>query len=131
LEARRPDATPSHLAYIEVGKRFRWGDENAYEETGIYGIGEPDDGTTHYGIELIPLNNLIHLPVRLRPQMQIFKDYQKLAEAPCTFTLLEILGGIYWEITSHGSPEERDKLRAELLESDRADNYQQTMNDET
>ena len=36
------------------------------------------------------------------------------SEAPCTFTLLDILGEIYWEISFCGSPENRDRRRAEL-----------------
>ena len=35
----------------------------------------------------------------------------------CTFTLLDVLGEIYWEIGFHGSPDERDQAGAELLES--------------
>jgi hypothetical protein len=40
-----------------------------------------------------------------------------LGEAPCTFTLLDVLGGIYWEISFYGSPEDRDRQRAELQQS--------------
>ena len=65
----------------------------------------------------MPVNELVHLPVRIQPQMEIHKDHNKLGEAPCTFTLLDVLGEIYWEIGFHGSPECRDQRSAELRES--------------
>lgn len=49
---------------------------------------------THYGIDFTPVNQLVHLPVRLRTEMEIRKDHKKLGEAPCTFTLLDVLGEI-------------------------------------
>jgi hypothetical protein len=54
--------------------------------------------------------------VRLRPEMEIRKDRKKLGEAPCSFTLLDVLGEIYWEISFYGRPEDRDRESAELRE---------------
>jgi hypothetical protein len=48
--------------------------------------------------------------------MEIQKRHKKLGEAPCTFTLLDVLGEIYWEIGFYGSPEDRDRESDELRE---------------
>jgi hypothetical protein len=45
------------------------------------------------------------------------KDYKKLGVAPCTFTLLDVLGELYWEISFYGSPEDRDRKGTELGDS--------------
>src|ERR1700746_1593658 len=48
----------------------------ACETIDVSGIGEPDEhGATHYAIDFTPVNELVHLPVRLRPQMEIRKDH--------------------------------------------------------
>jgi hypothetical protein len=117
-EARKPATAPSELSYIEIAKYFEWDEHEAQETIDVSGIGEADEhGMTHYGIDFTPVNQLVHLPVRLRPEMEIRKDHKKLGEAPCTFTLLDVLGEIYWEISFYGSPEDRDRQRAEVQES--------------
>jgi hypothetical protein len=117
-EAGKPTSKPSDLEYIEIAKYFEWNAWGAQETVDVSGIGEPnEDGGTHCGLDFTPVNELVHLPVRLRPQMQIHKDHKRLGEAPCTFTLLDVLGEIYWEISFYGSPDERDRSRAELQES--------------
>jgi hypothetical protein len=84
----------------------------------VSGIGEPDEhGMTHYRLDFTLVNQLVDLPVRLRPEMEIRTDHKKLGEAPCTFTLLDVLGEIYWEISFDRSPENRDRQRDELQES--------------
>jgi hypothetical protein len=40
-----------------------------------------------------------------------------LGEAPCTFTLLDVIGEVYFEISFYGNPESRDQRGAELVES--------------
>lgn len=117
-EARKPATAASDLSYIEIAKYFEWDEHEAQETVDVSGIGEPDEhGMTHYGIDFTPVNQLVHLPVRLRPRMEIRKDHKTLGEAPCTFTLLDVLGWIYWEISFYGSPEDRDRQGAELQES--------------
>lgn len=118
-EARKPVVKEaSDLAYIEIAKYFEWDDLEAQETIHVSGIGEPNEnGATHYGLDFTPVNELVHLPIRLRPEMEIHKDHKKLGEAPCTFTLLDVLGEIYWEISFYGGPEDRDREDAELRES--------------
>jgi hypothetical protein len=114
-EARKPGVKATDLTCIEIAKYF---EREAQETIDVSGIGEPDEhGMTHYGIDFTPVNELVDLPVWLRPRMEIRKDHKKLGEAPCTFSLLEVLGEIYYEISFYGSPEERDREGAELRES--------------
>lgn len=118
FEARKPATAISALSYIEIAKHFEWDDHEAQETIHVSGIRQPDaDGVTHYGLDFTPVNELAHLPVRLRPDMEILRNHKKLGEAPCKFTLLDILGEIYWEISFYGSPEHRDRKRAEWQES--------------
>ncbi len=117
-EARKPAAEASDLSYIEISRHFEWDQHEAQETIDVSGIGEPDEhGMTHYGLDFTPVNQLVHLPVRLRPEMEIRKDHKKLGEAPCTFTLLDVLGEIYFEISFYGTPEDRDRESAQLRES--------------
>jgi len=117
-EARKPATATSDLSYIEIAKYFEWDEHEAQETVDVSGIGQPDEhGMTHYGIDFTPVNQLVHLPVRLRPEMEIRKGHKKLGEAPCTFTLLDVLGEIYFEVSFYGSPEDRDRRSAELQES--------------
>ncbi|MFN0167274.1 MAG: hypothetical protein ACKV22_12665 [Bryobacteraceae bacterium] len=114
-EARKPAPEASDLSYIEIAKYFEWDEHEAQENIHVSGIGKPDEhGVTHYGLDFSPVNQLVHLPVRLRPEMEIHKDHKKQGEAPCTFTLLDVLGEIYWEISFYGSPEDRELKSAEL-----------------
>jgi hypothetical protein len=118
-EAHKPAIeNGSEIAYIEIAKYFEWDDLEAQETIHLSGVGEPNqDGGIHYGIGFTPVNELAHLPLRLRPAMEIYRDYKKLGEAPCTFTLLDVLGEIYWEISFYGNSEKPDRKGAELRET--------------
>ena len=72
------------------------------------------NGGTHYGLDFTPVDQLVHVRVRLRPAMEIRKDPKKAGTASCSFTLLEVLGEIYWEIGFYGNPEDRDRESADL-----------------
>ncbi len=116
-EARKPANESSDLSYIEIAKHFEWGEHEAQETIHVSAIMQAgDDGITNYGLDFIPVNQLVHLPVRLRPELEIHKDFEKVGEARCNFTLLDVLGEIYWEISFFGSPEDRDRESAELQE---------------
>ena len=117
-EASKPAARRSDLSYIEIAKYFEWEEDEAHETTDVSGVGEPDEhGHSRYGIDFTPVNELAHLPVRLNPRIEIRQHQKKIGDAPCHFTLLEVLGEIYWEISFYGSPASRDEKRAELDES--------------
>jgi hypothetical protein len=118
-DARKPaTGKDSDLACIEIAKYFEWNDRAARETIHVSGIGEPNArGETRYALDFTPLNKVAHLPVRLRPEIEIRKGREKLGDAPCTFTLIDVLGEIYWEISFWGSPEDRDRQAAKLDEA--------------
>ena len=73
--------------------------------SGILGVGSSSNGRWQF------------TSVRRQSRMEIHKDHKKSGEAPCAFTLLDVLGEVYWEIGFHANPESRDRRGAELLES--------------
>jgi hypothetical protein len=117
-EARTPATEASELACIEIAKSFEWNAREAQEAIDVSGVGKANGhGGTHYGLDFTPVNQLVHLPVRLRPEMEIRNDRKKLGTAPWRFTLLEVLGKIYLEIDFYGNPEDRDRESVELKET--------------
>jgi len=119
-EAQEPvaQARNPQLECIEVAKYINVDADRAGETLDVSGIGEPyGEGRTQYGIDLTPVNELAALPVRLNPVVEVWKDDELIAHAPASFTLLEVLGEIYYEISFHGSPARRDALMSDLLEA--------------
>lgn len=78
----------------------------------IHGVG---DGQT-WGISMTGANEIAHLPVKLSDKFTIYDGNHEntnfgnilASYANPTYTLGQILYGIYWELTFHGSPEARD-----------------------
>lgn len=115
-EAFLATLTPSDLHCIEISKYFEWGKCGDDGETvHVIGVAAADeDGSTHYALDFTPVNELQHLSVVLKPTMEIRKDCEKIAEIEATFSLLDVLGGIYYEISFNGDPAERDERSHEL-----------------
>jgi hypothetical protein len=67
--------------------------------------------------EITPINELAPLPVRLNPVVGVRRDGVTIAQAPASFTLLDVLGEIYFEISSCGSPVRRAAFTADLLQA--------------
>jgi hypothetical protein len=79
-EARKPAIKAFELSCIEVSKHFEWDKPEAQETIDVSGIGEPDEhGMTYYGLDFTPVNQLVHLPVRLRPEMEIRNERKSWA----------------------------------------------------
>ncbi len=120
FEARTPVTQPLdvQLEYIEISKYLDFNDDHAEETVKVKGIGPPFGyGQTRYGIEFTPVNELAPLAVHLNPVAEVRKDDDTIAQVPASFTLLDVLGAVYWEISFNGSPVQRDALTAELLEA--------------
>ena len=79
------------------------------------GIGE--DGV-NYSISYTPMNELANVPVRLSNTCTFNKDFEKMFDQPTeyTFSLLEVLDAIYWDISFYGGPQDNvafiEKLHA-------------------
>jgi hypothetical protein len=87
---------------------------------GFYGVGPTPDKIT-YSISYSPMYKLSHLPVKLNKNFIIKEPYNRkthnkdnmpknLVKATTDFSLLEILDGIYWDISFMGGPEENEKF---------------------
>ena len=121
FEAEQPlkeSEQASDLEYIEIAMRFEFDQHGANAVVDVSGIGLPDEhGHTHYALDLTPVNQIASLPVRLNPTAQILKELETIGTAPYSFTLLEVLGEIYYEVSFHGSPASRDARRTEILDA--------------
>lgn len=125
-EARRPvDApVPGQLDFLRVfnaheeGRLRRefegWGAwhepyEGAWEEYPDW----PRAGSI--GVSLAPVNELLHLPLRYDPAL-VFRDEEGNEEYRTTLdiTLLDFLKAIFFELTFHGTPGEREEMASEL-----------------
>jgi Putative addiction module component len=77
-------------------------------------------GSNTYGIELTPVYELRHLPLRIDPTMRIGcraeleKDSLEIPAPPVT--LLQLIHALFWELSFFGTPEQRDAMQAELEE---------------
>jgi len=79
--------------------------------------------TTNYAIGYTPMNELVHLPVKLYFDGFFYNNDEPGDTSKYTdfkkngWTLLDILDTIYYEISFHGSPENTKKVLEELKES--------------
>jgi hypothetical protein len=125
-EALKPCGKPSDLTRLELSKYIEIDEDDAGEHLNFGGIGPPDehlkkqgitDPEIHWGISLSPVNELASLPVVLNSTGSTMREHQEIAKVQVSFTLLEVLSEIYFEISFHGGPESRDALGEELKQS--------------
>lgn len=98
------------------------------------GIGDPPDHESYkdwpagqpvnYALDFSPVDTLSELPVKLNRVIKIYDETSRnatypppvLIEAEKEFRLADILRGIFWELSFHGSPVSRDERNEELKE---------------
>jgi hypothetical protein len=76
-----------------------------------------------YSVSASPLNQFAHLKLVLNAKVEVYrlkkhpklKNY-KLLTSECDFSLLDIIDSIYFDISFHGPPDQRDKFVEELKE---------------
>lgn len=137
-EVKKPTENKSTLDYLEL-KRYvsiwKNGRSPDHFEEGIHfhGIGPITDEEIQYhhghkvgdritwAIEFTPVNEMKHLEVRINPKLDFgIRDVSNPnndepdVSYPDGYTLLEVLGEIYWEISFVGNPEKRNAMRDEL-----------------
>jgi hypothetical protein len=112
-EAKRPAIKKSDLSFLELSSYFEADGEGFH--LSFSGIGQDSES---YAIEFTPVNELAHLEVRLDPKCKVFKNCEPVEglEATVSYSLLDVLGEIYYEISFLGSPADRDEKGAELLQ---------------
>ncbi len=122
-EAAKSTIEESGLTVLEVGKFMEIDEDDGGVQCDFEGIGPPDarmlnEGETRteirWGIALTPVNQLVNLPVVLNHSAPVMKEYNEVGRVNVTFSLLEVLDAIYFEISFHGSPRDR-AFGAELM----------------
>lgn len=121
-EYDRPDETrwpPSTALWLEVdGLGDTW--EDCQPGGPWYEPGKDYSKYNSYALEMTPLYELRHLPLRIDPVMVIActDDPEKEPlEIPAPgVTLLQLIHALFWEFSFFGTPAERETKRAELKE---------------
>ena len=118
-ETRWPPST--HLWLDVDGIGDIWDDHKPGGQ--FYEEGKDYTHCNRYAIEMTPLYQLRHLPLRLNPVMTIRRSLtQDTTDEPLEIpapgvTVLQLLYAVFWELSFFGTPEERDATHEELRES--------------
>ena len=71
----------------------------------------------NYSISASPLNQVSHLKVTLKTDIDVYRlkrhpktENIKILTSECEFSLLDIIDAIYWDISFHGPPSQRDEF---------------------
>ena len=115
-ETRWPPATSLWLHVDGIGDTWK----DCKLGGPLYEEGKDYAHCNRYAIEMIPLYQLRHLPLRIDPLMTVHphltanpSDVVLQIPAPGV-TLLQLLYHLFWESSFFGTPENRDAERAEL-----------------
>lgn len=116
-EARLPRKEKANCKSLEVYWDYQLISDELLTSTSFHGVGK--DGTK-YALDLSPLNDIAHLPVKLNENLEVV-EYEKGKEIivfKCKkeFSLLEVLDAIYWEVGFFGNIKERDNMIDTLKE---------------
>jgi len=98
-----------------------------YLETYVQVNGIKNDSDDRWAVSYTPLNEMAECEISLNSELLIYDDRHDtrgIGEEYCPtligtkkrFTLFNILYGIFWELSFHGGPKERDKKSEELSE---------------
>lgn len=87
---------------------------------GFHGIGSDEKGnTTPFGVWLSPVYTYAYLPLKLNTDVKVYKGNELAITIPNVgFSLMDILSGIFWEISFSGPPKKRDKFSKKLSKED-------------
>jgi len=91
---------------------------------GFHGWGHcPEfDRPTGYAVEFTPLYDLADYPVKLNTDIKVYGPFPQegplevALEGSQSFSLLEVLDAIYWEVSFCGGPDEVAEKRRDLLD---------------
>jgi hypothetical protein len=81
------------------------------------GTGFPEDTEGGFSVALTPANELVLYPLKLRKSCPIFDESTMSSVTPLPtpqFSLFHILYGITWEISWHGTEEDKTRVSSEL-----------------
>lgn len=80
----------------------------------------PGERVDNFGVDFCPVQSLAHLPVVLNDIVRIAEIDRKalrenvLIEGERSFSLLDVLDAIYWEISFHGGPQAKSEMLDKL-----------------
>lgn len=99
-----------------------------YINPSFHGIGDPTiegKDSEQYALDLTPLNNMAHLPVRINNNLDVLDERKTeqdnfqfgnvLVKVTKDFSLFEFLYAIFYELSFHGGPQSRNKAKEDLL----------------
>jgi len=120
----------------EVRQYYKKDPKELQEWVSFDGIGDPpkDDENykdwpvgkpVNYALDFSPVDTLTELPIKLNKKITIYDETNRkgvypppvILEAEKTFTLAEILRGIFWELSFLGSPKDRNEKSAEIMQT--------------
>jgi len=130
-EVQKPCAIKSTLHYIEIARSitfnpaFRSLPERCTIGLDVHGVGPAENGSgdivDNWAIDFTPVSEMADLPIKLASTIDVF-EYRK--EKNITekihgnyFSVIEVLGEIFWEISFHGSPILRNEKLGEVLDA--------------
>lgn len=118
-EIRRPSAATSTLKRIALSRTAEI--EKDGEFTFGLDVDGRDDTETRWAIDFTPVNELRELPVTLEATFTLWdwradEPIKQELKTDC-YSLLEVLGELYYEVSFHGSPADRNDKHAELVDA--------------
>jgi len=122
-EALKYTTEVSGFDYLELSWRASIDSDGDFHKwVSFNGVGKPEENMGYsseelipYGLDFMPINKLINLPVKLENKFKIYDEIgmldnvSVLIETTGVFTLYDVLCGIFGELSFHGDPETRDK----------------------
>ena len=98
-----------------------YGDIDELDEyTSIHGLGGAEGP---YALDFSPINTLTKLEVKLNTEYKVYDVREGLANTPILvaaqkqFRLLDILRGVFWELSFHGSIKNREERKESIQQS--------------
>lgn len=114
-EVNKKGKSANDVAYLEIYRSGQIYKKEISIWTDWHGITK-DGG--YLGISYVPLYELAKKEVKLNTSFQIFGSNPKKPEIDyiCDFTLIEVLHAIYYDISFHGGPKDRDKVLSKITQ---------------
>jgi hypothetical protein len=102
------------IEYLAVDSWLEFNDEDFTHWVGLHGMSLKG---TSYSLSFTPVQNLAHLPIRLENNTKVLRDHKHVDTKDYSFTVLEVLEAVYYEISFHGSPEDAEAEGETLSQS--------------
>lgn len=127
-EVNKPTPIRSGLLSIQISRSMSlWnysGTDSIEDGIDISGEGPDKDGKIidNWAIELTPVNEMADVPVKLDLNMEIWDNREvspskKIATVETWYSLLDILSEIFYEISFHGSPDQRNEFTLDFKQT--------------